>query len=75
MLGGGGDVDGNKLKQEYEGAKEENERLKKQIQEVKEEVRLGLCRSKRGRICEMIKNSLFLAPYSKIITILYYLCT
>lgn len=31
MLGGGGEVDGGKLKQEYEQAKEENERLKKQI--------------------------------------------
>jgi hypothetical protein len=30
-LGGGGEVDGNKLKKEYEAAKEENERLKKQI--------------------------------------------
>jgi len=30
-MGGGGEVDGGKLKKEYEAAKEENERLKKQI--------------------------------------------
>ena len=34
MLGGGGDIDAGKLKQEYEAAKEENERLKKQIKEL-----------------------------------------
>lgn len=35
MLGGGGEVDGNKLKREYEEAKLENERLKKQIKDTK----------------------------------------
>ena len=40
MLGGGGEVDGGKLKQEYEAAKQQNERLKKQIKEVKEEVQI-----------------------------------
>jgi hypothetical protein len=35
MLGGGGDVDTEKIRKEYESAKEENERLKKQIEQVK----------------------------------------
>lgn len=52
MLGGGGEVDGGKLKKEYEAAKEENERLKKDIREIKEKVTLPTCRSKRKRTYE-----------------------
>lgn len=38
FLGGSADVDASKLQKEYEEAVEENERLKKQISDVKEEV-------------------------------------
>ena len=41
MLGGSGDVDGGKLKRDYEAAKEENERLKKEIKDIKEKVMFG----------------------------------
>lgn len=56
MLGGGAEVDGGKLKREYEAAKEENERLKKQIREVKEEVPNVRCRSRRKRTCDPDTN-------------------
>ncbi len=41
MLGGGAEVDGGKLKRDYEVAKEENERLKKEIKDIKEKVMFG----------------------------------
>jgi hypothetical protein len=49
MLGGGGDTDGAKIKKEYEAAKLENERLKQQIRQFKQEVTTFLSRSTKRR--------------------------
>jgi cell division protein FtsB len=56
MLGGGGESDGLKLKQEYEAAKLENERLKQQVKQFKEEVASYLPRSKRRRTSECLSD-------------------
>jgi hypothetical protein len=49
MLGGGGETDGAKLKQEYEAAKQENERLKQQIKQFKAEVTIDPPRLRKRR--------------------------
>jgi len=69
MLGGGGETDSSKLKKDYEAAKLENERLKQQIKQVKEEVAFLLPRSKRRTTSDpshliydyIHKNSIFIS--------------
>ena len=49
-LGSAGDVDVERLKQDYEKIREENTRLRKQIEDVRKEVYESLFRSKNAKL-------------------------